>query len=143
VILEIKEPKAIKVSQVMMEHLVLPVPRVILVKLVRREIRDYQVLVVLKEIRANLENLGNKVSKVFQANRASRAFPERKVIRVCLEKLDKQVNKVFLVSKVNKEFPVFRDKVYPQAEALVKYWPNYLVTTMTQDGLINLTILTD
>jgi hypothetical protein len=113
VILEIKEPKAIRVFQVMMVHQAQTVLKAIQEKLAHVEIQDYRVPMVLKEIKANPVNLVSKE------------------------------NREFLVSKVNKEFPVFRDKVYPQAGLLGRYWPNYLVTTMTQDGLINLVILTD
>jgi hypothetical protein len=113
VILEIKEPKAIKVSQVMMVHQAQTVLKAIQEKLDHVEILENQVLVALRVIRASQVNL------------------------------DKLANKVFLVSKVSKVFRVFLDKVYPQAGLLGRYWPNYLVTTMTQDGLINLVILTD
>jgi hypothetical protein len=142
-ILETKVPKAIRVSQVMMVRQAQTVPKAILVKLVHLVIRDYQVKLANEAIRANQENLGNKVSKEFQANRASRVFPERKVIKDCLESRVNKVSKVFQVSKVNKEFLAFLEKVFPPAGPLVKYWPNYLVMTMTQVGLINLVILTD
>jgi hypothetical protein len=74
VIQEIKVLKAIKAFQVMMEHLGPLVPKAILVKLARKEIRDYRVPMVLKEIKANPVNLVHKVSKEFQVSRENKAF---------------------------------------------------------------------
>jgi hypothetical protein len=78
VILEIKAPKAIRVSRVMTEHLGLLVPKAILVKLVHLVIRDYQV------------KLANEANRVYQENQANK---ENKEFR------DKRVSKVFLVSQ--------------------------------------------
>jgi hypothetical protein len=110
VILVIKEPKVIKVNQVMMEHQAQTVLKAILEKLARLAIRDYQAQTVLRAIKVNQVNRDKQATTGLRASR---------------------VNKVFLV------------KVFPQAGPLDRYWPNYPAMTMTQDGLINLVILTD
>jgi hypothetical protein len=74
VIQEIKVLKAIKAFQVMMEHLGPLVPKAILVKLARKEIRDYQVKLANEANKVYQENLANKVSKVFRVSRENKAF---------------------------------------------------------------------
>jgi hypothetical protein len=116
VILEIKAPKAIRVSRVMMEHLGLLVPKVILVKLVRKEIRDYQVKLANEANKVYQVKLVRRASRVFQERRASRVFQERRVIKDCLENLDSKVSKAFQDSKVSKAFRVSQDRACPLVE---------------------------